>query len=443
MHSSGYLPAKPALQARRSIAVIGGGQSAGEIFYDLLEDIDEHEYALTWITRSARFFPLEYTKLTLEMTSPEYMEYFHRLPAPVRDDLVASQGQLYKGIDASLIDDIFRLLYRKHRQGHPKTTLLTNTELVGARYDAAPAAYELALRHTEQEEAFTLASEGLVLATGYAHEVPAFLAPVADRIAWDEHGRFAVRRNFSIDLDGRAIFVQNAELHTHGFVAPDLGMAAHRNSCIIRELLGREHYPIERSIAFQEFGAPVEMPSVFARTDTELGPFSVRPVDPEADAALLHRWLTHPKSAFWQMQDADPATVAATYREIADSPWHDARIGLHEGRPAFLLERYDPAHDDVGSVYAVQDGDVGMHFLVAPTDDPVHGFTRAVIVTVMELLFADAATRRVVVEPDVRNHAVHALNAEVGFRVVGEVELPDKRALLSTCTRDQYEAAVR
>jgi lysine N6-hydroxylase len=33
-------------------------------------------------------------------------------------------------------------------------------------------------------------------------------------------------------------------------------MAAYRNSCIIRELLGREHYPIERSIAFQEFGAP-------------------------------------------------------------------------------------------------------------------------------------------------------------------------------------------
>ena len=30
-------------------------------------------------------------------------------------------------------------------------------------------------------------------------------------------------------------------------------MAAYRNSWIIRSLLGREHYPVERAIAFQEF----------------------------------------------------------------------------------------------------------------------------------------------------------------------------------------------
>ena len=49
--------------------------------------------------------------------------------------------------------------------------------------------------------------------------------------------------------------MQNAELHTHGFVTPDLGMAAYRNSCILREIPGREVYPVERSIAFQQFGA--------------------------------------------------------------------------------------------------------------------------------------------------------------------------------------------
>jgi lysine N6-hydroxylase len=55
------------------------------------------------------------------------------------------------------------------------------------------------------------------------------------------------------------IFVQNAELHTHGFVTPDLGMAAYRNSCILREITGREVYPVERTIAFQEFGAPAAL----------------------------------------------------------------------------------------------------------------------------------------------------------------------------------------
>ena len=46
-----------------------------------------------------------------------------------------------------------------------------------------------------------------------------------------------------------------------------------------------------------------------------------------------------------------------------------------------------------------------------------------------------------VVEPDVRNTAVQALNAAVGFTVVGPVTKPEKTALLSTCTREQFLTA--
>ncbi|BFO21753.1 hypothetical protein SHKM778_81410 [Streptomyces sp. KM77-8] len=81
-----------------------------------------------------------------------------------------------------------------------------------------------------------------------------------------------------------------------------------------------------------------------------------------------------------------------------------------------------------------------MHFLVAPTDRPLHGFTRAVITAVMEELFADPDTRRVVVEPDVANTAVQALNKAVGFEPVGEIDKPEKRALLSVCTRESFLA---
>ena len=37
-------------------------------------------------------------------------------------------------------------------------------------------------------------------------------------------------------------------------MTPDLGMAAYRNSCILRDITGREVYPVEQSIAFQQFG---------------------------------------------------------------------------------------------------------------------------------------------------------------------------------------------
>jgi lysine N6-hydroxylase len=255
IHNSRYLEHRSALQEKASITVVGSGQSAAEIYYDLLSDIDRHDYELTWLTRSPRFFPLEYTKLTLEMTSPDYIDYFHVLPGATRDRLVAAQKGLYKGINSALIDDIFDLLYVKNRVRPCPTRLLTNTSVVEASYD--DGTYTLGLRQEEQQRDFRLTTEGLVLATGYRYAVPAFLDPIRHRIEWDESGRFAVRRNYSVDSAGREIFVQNAELHTHGFTAPDLGMAAYRNSCIIRELLGREYYPVERSIAVQEFGAPV------------------------------------------------------------------------------------------------------------------------------------------------------------------------------------------
>ena len=267
VHNSRYLESKARLQRKGSITIVGSGQSAAEIYYDLLQDIDAHGYTLTWATRSPRFFPLEYTKLTLEMTSPEYVDYFHSLPAETRDALVASQKNLYKGINSELIDGIFDLLYQKSRRGPCPTRLLTNTALGNASYDADSGTYTLSLRQEEQKHDFTLDTEGLILATGYRYRTPRFLAPITHRIEWDAQGRFAVRRDYSVDVTGREIYVQNAELHTHGFVAPDLGMAAYRNSCIIREMLGREVYPVEKSIAFQEFAAPgAEIPGAEAPT---------------------------------------------------------------------------------------------------------------------------------------------------------------------------------
>lgn len=170
--------------------------------------------------------------------------------------------------------------------------------------------------------------------------------------------------------------------------------------------------------------------------------FTIRPLDPPRDAALLHGWVTHPKAAFWMMQDATPQDVERAYQDIAADEHHDAFLGLHDGAPAFLMERYDPAHRELAGLYEPEPGDMGMHFLVAPADSPVHGFTRAVLTAVLRHLFEDPAVARVVVEPDVRNKAVHALNEAVGFVPAREIRKPEKQALLSFCTREQFEKAV-
>ncbi|MER2473223.1 lysine N(6)-hydroxylase/L-ornithine N(5)-oxygenase family protein [Photorhabdus laumondii] len=255
--SGDYLNNKATLQQKRSITVLGSGQSAAEIFYDLLSDIDKFDYQLNWLTRSPRFFPLEYTKLTLEMTSPEYIDYFYSLPGDKRDALNLSHKQLYKGINSSLINDIFDLMYTKRLNGKLNVNLYTNSELRQVSHANNGRDLTLALFQHEQEQSFSLDTEGVVLATGYQYQIPTFIEGIHHLIHWDEKGRYGVQRNYSIDQNN-TIFIQNVELHTHGFVTPDLGMACYRNSCLIYEITGIEHYPIEKSIAFQQFSVDTE-----------------------------------------------------------------------------------------------------------------------------------------------------------------------------------------
>ncbi|MEV3906214.1 lysine N(6)-hydroxylase/L-ornithine N(5)-oxygenase family protein [Streptomyces canus] len=251
IHNSRYVQHRSELVKKESITVVGSGQSAAEIYRDLLGEIDVHGYRLNWVTRSPRFFPLEYTKLTLEMTSPEYIDYYRELPEATRYRLTAEQKGLFKGIDGDLINEIFDLLYQKNLGGPVPTRLLTNSSLNSARHENGT--YTLAFRQEEQEKDFEIESQGLVLATGYKYAEPEFLAPVKDRLVYDSQGNFDVSRNYAIDVTGRGVFLQNAGVHTHSITSPDLGMGAYRNSYIVRELLGTEYYPVEKTIAFQEF----------------------------------------------------------------------------------------------------------------------------------------------------------------------------------------------
>ena len=170
--------------------------------------------------------------------------------------------------------------------------------------------------------------------------------------------------------------------------------------------------------------------------------FTFRCVDAVADAPLLHSWVTQPYASFWGMLSATVDGVVEEYTTIQSSGHHHALLGLDGGVPAFLMEEYRPSASPLAAAYAVQDGDIGMHLLVAPpSGGPKPGYTAAVMDTVLERLFLDPGIDRVVVEPDARNTRIHVLNERLGFQPAGIITLPDKEGLLSFCTRSDYHAA--
>ena len=268
IHTSQYLSHKQQLLKSGSVAVIGSGQSAAEIFQDLLP-ATQQGMQLHWFTRSPRFYPMEYSKLTLELTSPEYVDYFYNLPESSRKKLLSKQNSLYKGINYDLINDIFDQLYE---MSVDNTSLPVNIRSCMRLEKILPASAgntcELHFTETEQQEPYRCSANYVVLATGYKYKEPIFLQGIAERINRQEDGLFQVQRDYTIDVDGSAIFIQNVELHTHGFVTPDLGMGAYRNAHIINKVAGREVYHIEKRIAFQTFGAAIkEQPeTIFSNT---------------------------------------------------------------------------------------------------------------------------------------------------------------------------------
>jgi len=169
------------------------------------------------------------------------------------------------------------------------------------------------------------------------------------------------------------------------------------------------------------------------------GLLSVEPVDPDRDAAVVQSWLAHPASSWWGMGHLDVDGVRAYLAGVRADPAQDAWLGRRDGEPVFLAETYDPSRVLLTDVWAAAPGDVGMHLLVAPppADGRIAGLTSAVMRHVVEHCRDTLGARRVVVEPDVRNTAVHAKNAEVGFRVLREVDVDGKRALLSVLDTDR------
>jgi lysine N6-hydroxylase len=255
IHTSQYLLHKKQLQQSGSVAVIGSGQSAAEVFQDLLPYMQEG-MQLNWFTRSPRFYAMEYSKLTLELTSPEYVDYFYNLPEERRKKLVVKQNPLYKGINYDLINDIFDQLYEMSVDNTAlPVNIRSNMRLENILPGEEGSAYDLLFTETEQQEPYQCQANYVILATGYKYKEPAFLQGIADRINRQPDGLFQVQRDYTIDVNGDEIFVQNAELHTHGFVTPDLGMGAYRNAHIINKVAGREVYQIEKRIAFQSFGS--------------------------------------------------------------------------------------------------------------------------------------------------------------------------------------------
>ncbi|MFE9771052.1 GNAT family N-acetyltransferase [Streptomyces sp. NPDC005931] len=179
-----------------------------------------------------------------------------------------------------------------------------------------------------------------------------------------------------------------------------------------------------------------------------LGTVRVLPLDPAADAPLLHRWVSEERAVFWGMNGLTEQQVTDIYAHMDTLDTHHAFLVVRDGTPAALLQTYEPAADRVGECYPVEPGDIGVHLLLAPAGDggARHGWTAGLVTAVTTYVLVGLDRTRVVVDPDVANEKAIARFVRQGFTagprvVLPEIDLPDvylpeKRAQLAFLARE-------
>lgn len=257
-HTAEYRMRRESLCGATDVTVIGSGQSGGEVFLDLLRAQRDTGWRLRWLTRTPAFAPMEYSKLGLEHFTPDYIHYFRGLPDAVRERLIPQQWQLYKGMSAQTIADIYDELYdRRIGGGWADAMMCPGMEVTAAARTAD--GYALSCKHIQLGETFEVVTDRVLLAAGYAPRRPDFLEPLAALVDWDAQGRYRIDGDYRVTTDPSVtggLYAQNSDMHTHGVGAPDLTLGAWRAATILNSVAGRPVAPVPATTAFTTFGPP-------------------------------------------------------------------------------------------------------------------------------------------------------------------------------------------
>ncbi len=245
-HAIHYLKQNVQTKGKR-IAVIGGGQSGAEIVYQLLSKQEDAPSKLTWISSRPNFDPIDDSPFANEYYTPNYCDYFYTLSADTKNKLNKDQTLSSDGVNMSLLEDIYRILYELDFIDDKKldVELLPDSRLM----EVIPVgnAYNLVGEKRLNKLLFTTEADIIILATGFEYREPAFLKSIKHLISY-ENDRFKINPDYSIEWEHQEcnkIYIQNGSRHVRGVADPNLSLIAWRSAKIINSLCKETIYDIE------------------------------------------------------------------------------------------------------------------------------------------------------------------------------------------------------
>lgn len=156
------------------------------------------------------------------------------------------------------------------------------------------------------------------------------------------------------------------------------------------------------------------------------------------DMALVHRWM-HEPHVIPQWQLNKPETELKVYYEkmLSDDHHRILIVGV-DGEDVGYTEIYEGKRDRLGRYYDGHALDLGWHLLFGEKSVFGKGHLRAVMRLLSFYIFENAASLKIVGEPDSKVKPYAAVVEELCYETQGIIPMPEKDAMLYYCYRETF-----
>lgn len=254
-HISEYLTAPRDTSGRR-VLVVGGGQSGAEVVRHLLTAPGELPGELTWVLGRDGVVPMDDSAFTNDWFTPPAVRYFNERSVKERDRLLDVCHYASDGVSEDLAAQIYQRLYELDYLERPNPEPFRHTVLPGARLtgleERGDGSYLACVSVPDAESERTLEEDIVVLATGFAQQLPPCVSPL---LLVNDDGAPRVGPDYRVDSDLCPVYVQNGALKSHGIADPNLSLSAWRSAVILNSVAGRQVFKTEGYSAALALGA--------------------------------------------------------------------------------------------------------------------------------------------------------------------------------------------
>ncbi len=220
--------------------VVGGAQSAAEMFMALHEDAPGS--SPTMLLRSIALKNYQTSKFVNELFYPSFTDEFFAMPQEARAKVLDEMHLTnYAGLAPPFLDDLYTMIYRQKLLGQPVSTIRGLTEVVGARVEPVSGGEELVLDVRDLRSGLVdeVRCDAVFLGTGYDPQMPAMVRRLADAI---DLPTITVNRHYRADLGAGAqgaLYLQGVNEATHGISDSLISVLAQRSADIAGDILDR------------------------------------------------------------------------------------------------------------------------------------------------------------------------------------------------------------